>query len=176
MRRDTRKTNFLLLIVLSLSMLLLSGCTGKGQNNSKVTYDIKKVTCTYNFGDQDGAEMDVYSSDLSVKKYILQPYSDSGVDLFAGEIPPEDKCVPEESAITAEDWNSLVDSINNNEFMDLPEELPEVEASDGSTCYITVETTTGTHKTGGYCAGNGTGKAHKRFGEVRTVIYSLKEK
>ena len=183
--RYSKRFILALLVTLSLCIFVLSGCNengGEGSNNtgsetagsessgSKTTYDVKKVTYTFHLGDQDGAEMDVYSSDLTVKKYIVQPYSESGVDLFAGEIPPDNKCDIKTGTISQDDWNKIVDSINDNDFMSLPEELPKVDAMDGSTCYIEVEAAEGTNRSGGYAAGNGSGKEHERFQNVKSTI------
>ena len=170
MKRDMIKKSILLTAVLSLGVLLIGGCAGTG--SSKAPEVINKVTCTYNLGDIDGSEMIVVTSDLTVTTYTV--YSDSSVNLFAGEIPGENECEMKESAITEEDWNRITDAINDNGFMKLPEELPKVEAYDGSTCYITVEAESGTHRSGGYCAGNGSGKEHSRFYEVKKVLYEFK--
>ena len=163
-----------------LCLMTLSACTSIGNNslatgnNSLAASDVTKVTCVYNFGSMDGAEMDVYTPDGTLTMYVIQPYSGSSVDLFAGEVPSEDECEIKELTFTNDDWNSIVDAINKNNFMNLPEELPKVEADDGSSYYITVETTSGTHKSGGYCAGNGIGNKHERFGEVKMLLYRLK--
>ncbi len=106
--------------------------------------------------------------------YIVNSYSGSGIDLFSGEIPSDTtKFNLEEITLTDEEWNNIVNTVKNSDFMDLPEELPEVEAYDGSTCYIEIETTTGTHRSGGYCAGNGSGKEHERFYFVKSVLLDL---
>ncbi len=147
-----------------LLALFTSGCGGQHD------YDVNKVTYVFNSGDQDGAELDVYSSDCTVIKYAIRPYSDSGVDLFKGEIPSDDQCDKEEYTISQDDWNSIVNAVNENRFMALPEELPEVEATDGSTRYIEVFTSEGDHRSGGYCAGNGSGKEHQRFSEVVSAL------
>lgn len=174
-----KKYKLILLTVLSLSLLLLTACAGgigvkeNADDGPDKVYDVQKVIITYNLGDIDGAEMDVFTPDGVVKIYQVQPYSDSGIDLFAGEVPPENKSRVKEVTISEDDWNSIVAAINDNKFMKLPEELPEVEAMDGSTSYIIVETTEGTHKSGGYCAGNGSGKKHKRYSEVKKVLFGF---
>ena len=50
-----------------------------------------------------------------------------------------------ETTISENEWNSIVDAVKSSNFMGLPGELPEVEADDGSTCYIEVKTSAGDH-------------------------------
>ena len=142
----------------------------KENSTPETVYDVTKVIEVYDFGSLDSAEMDIYTPDGVIKSYIVPGYSDSSIDLFSGEIPSGKGCTVEERTISEEDWNSIVDSINDNQFMDLPEELPEVEADDGAYHYITVETTNGIHTSGGYCAGNGTGEEHQRFYGVKSIL------
>ena len=159
---------------LCVSMVLLAfSVNGCGEPSDHDIYDIEQVSLIFNYGDQDGAELDVFNSDGTVKKYIVQPYSDGGIDLFEGGIPAEDQCNTEEYTISADDWNSIVNAVNENGFMKLPEELPEVEATDGSTRYIEVITSDGTHRSGGYCAGNGNGKEHQRFSEIVKALKNV---
>ena len=186
-----RKKLIALIMCMILCMTAFYGCAEKdsgqgaeGQQNTEANqnteakqtdYDIKIVKCIYNYGDQDKAEMDVFSSDKSVRSYIVNSYSDSGIDLFSGEIPSDNNtnCDIEEITLTDEEWNNIVNAVKDSNFMDLPDELPKVKANDGSTCYIEIETTTGTHRSGGYCAGNGSGKEHERFYSVKSVLYGL---
>ncbi|MBO4903277.1 MAG: hypothetical protein J5518_10825 [Lachnospiraceae bacterium] len=131
---------------------------------------MKEVRCVYNYGDTDKAELDIFTPDGTVKQYRIAPYSDSGIDLFGGEIPSDDKCERNEFTISQDEWNSIADAVKSSDFMSLPEELPEVEAYDGSTRYIEVVTSIGDHRSGGYCAGNGSGKEHERFYSVKSVL------
>ena len=85
-RRFTRLACVLFSTV--LCVVFLGGCSGNGidvtETNGKkqVDYEVKEVRCVYNFGDQDGAELDVFRSDGTLTCYTISPYSDSGVDLF----------------------------------------------------------------------------------------------
>ena len=157
---------------IALCIMTLSGCTFEGFN-SKADYDVKTVTCVFNYGEIDKAEMDIYSSDGTVTKYIIAPYYDCGVNLFVGEIPPEYICKPEVYTISEEDWNSIVDAINETRFMELPNQLPGVEAFDGSDCYIKVETADSVHQTGGYCAGQSDQSEHQKFKKVRDALRNV---
>ena len=162
-----------------LCVVFLGGCSGNGidvtetKGKKQADYDVKEVRCVYNFGDQDGAELDVFRSDGTLTCYTISPYSDSGVDLFICEIPPDDKCNIKESKLEDDEWDNIVNAVKDNKFVDLPEELPEVGAQDGSTCYIEVETSEGSFRSGGYCAGNGSGKKHKRFYGVKSVLMEI---
>ena len=151
-----------------LCAMILYGCSSKSSD-----YDVEEVMCVYNFGDMDKAELDVFTADGTVKQYIIASYSDSGVDLFHGEIPSDDKCERKESTISQEEWNHVVDTIKSSDFLTLPKELPEVEAYDGSTWYIEVKTSIGDHRSGGYCAGNGSGDKHQRFYDVKRALLDL---
>ncbi len=154
-------------ICLVLSVLMLGGCgTHKEYNVSEVSY----MSC---YGDRDGAKLIIISSDKNVKEYVVEPYSDSGIDLFKGEIPSEDQCTIKEYTISEDEWNGLVEAINTSDFMSLPEELPKVSADDGSTSYIEVVTSEETHKSGGYCAGGGSGDEHKRYSQVHSKLYGI---
>ena len=161
--RSYRKVRFFC-VCGALITLMMSGC---GKHSE---YDVKQISYVHSYGGMDGAELDVITSDGVVRKYTVQPYSDSEVDLFEGEIPSENQSDIEEYTISEDNWNSMVDAINDNGFMQLPEELPNVEASDGSSRYIEVVTSEGIHKVGGYCAGDGTGPKHQRFSQIREVI------
>ena len=158
-------------ICVVLSTVVLYGCATQPSD-----YEVEEVRCVYNYGDMDKAELDVFTSDGAVKWYIVSPYSDSGINLFKGEIPSDDKCVIEEFTISPDEWNTITETIKNSDFMNLPEELPEVEAYDGSTCYIEVVTSIGEHRSGGYCAGNGSGKKHEQFYSVKRTLTDLVKK
>lgn len=175
MRRIVKLTAAIICLI--LSSMVLFGCAKQspdsGHETKQTDYDVNEVKCVYNMGDQDAAELDVFSSDGTVKIYKVAPYSDSGVNLFEFEIPSDDKCTIKEITISNDEWNNIVNAVKSSDFMDLPEELPKVEAYDGSTCYIEVDTSIGKHKSGGYCAGRGSGKKHERFYSVRSVLSGL---
>ena len=158
-----------LLICIALAAVTLSGC-GKTSSPSPEEYDVEEVRCVFNYGDQDGAELDIFKADGTVTQYIITPYSDSGIDMFAGEIPSDSECEKKESTISGDEWETIVAAVKDSDFFSLPEELPKVEAYDGSTCYIEIVTTAGNHRSGGYCAGNGSGKEHERFYSVRSLL------
>lgn len=158
-------------LCMMLCIVFMNGCAQK----EKVIYDVKKITCTFNLGDQDGARMYIFSADGLVTGYEIMPYSNSGVNLFAGEIPSEDKCNKKEYTISEDDWKSIVDAINSNEFMELPEEFPKENIMDGSYHYIEVETTQGVHRSGGYGAGTGKGKDHERFMAIWSLLSSYRK-
>ena len=158
-----------LFLCMAFVAITFAGC-------GKTDYEITEVRQVFHYGDRDGAELDVYTADGTVKQYIIVPYSDSGIDLFAGEIPSEDACQTAEATLSQEEWNAIVDVVKSSDFMSLPEELPEVEAYDGSTCYIEVDTSVGSHRSGGYCAGNGSGQKHQRFYMVRSVLIDMTPK
>ncbi len=147
-----------------LIALFLSGC------GEQPDIDVKQVSLVFNYGDIDGAELDVFSADGTVKEYIVRPTTGSGVDLFGGEIPTEDQCEMKEYTISPEDWDSIVNAVKESNFMKLSEELPKVEAYDGSTRYLEIVTSEGTHRVGGYCAGNGAGKEHQRFAAILEAL------
>lgn len=156
-----------ILACMMFCMMILSGCSGKGMQSD---YVVQEVKCMFHYGDRDGAEVDIYNADGSVKQYIITPYSNSGINIFAGEVPSDNECKVVEYAISEDEWNHIADTIKSNDFMKLPEELPKVEANDGSTCYIEIMTSKGNHRSGGYCAGNGTGKEHQRFYNIRGTL------
>ena len=182
-RKNGRLSRFACILFSAvLCLTILGGCAGNGidvtatKGKKQADYEVKEVRCVYNLGDQDGAELDVFRSDGTLTCYTISPYSDSGVDFFTCEIPPDDKCNIKESKLEDDEWDNIVNAVKDNKFVDLPEELPEVGAQDGSTCYIEVETSEGSFRSGGYCAGNGSGKKHKRFYGVKSVLMEITRK
>ena len=169
-RRAAVKPKVVLLCVIFLAAAL-SGCGSKPAD-----YDVQEVRCVYNYGDMDKAELDVFTPDGTVTRYVVAPYSDSGINLFEGQIPTDEQCRRKDLTISPDEWNTIVEALKSSDFMNLPEDLPKVEAYDGSTWYIEVDTSIGKHRSGGYCAGNGSGKEHERFYSVKSVLFDLLRK
>lgn len=158
---------------LFISALLIATALCACSDTEQSDYDVTEVSCVYSFGDQDGAELDVFSADGTLTQYEIVPYSDSGINLFEGEIPSDDKCYKKTRTISDDEWNEIINAVKDSSFIDLPEELPEVEANDGSTCYIKVKTSIGDYRSGGYCAGRGSGKKHEQFYSVKKVLMDI---
>ena len=172
MKRRTIKAVHIFLCII-ICLMIFCGCSN---NETPKDYIVEEVKCMVMYGDRDGAEIDIYKADGPVKQYIIVPYSDSGIDFYADDIPSDNNIDVKEYSISEDEWNSIADVIKSNDFMSLPEELPEVEAYDGATCYIEIKTSEGNHVSGGYCAGNGTGKEHQRFYNIRRTLKDVIQK
>ena len=159
-----------LLITLLLSALVLIGCDAKGNEN---ILDINKITYVRTAGDINTIEMFVITSNFSIKKYVITPYSDSHFDLFAGQLPSEEEYTVNEWQISEENWNHMVDALIENDFMGLPEDIPcSAQVFDASSYYIEIETNDVVHRVGGYDVGQATDSVNKRF---KNIINSLED-
>ena len=159
-----KKTVATLLAVILLIPLTLTGCSTQ-QNSS--TSDVQKITyvCDYGYG---LSEMYVFTSDYTMKKYRI--YSDSS-ERYG--LPKNGNELAVERQITKDNWNTLIDVLNKNDFMELPEELSGNDMPDDLTCYIQVETADGVHKSGGTMAGYGEDEANKRFNAIQRELNNI---
>ena len=159
-----------LIAVLSISFLLIAQLIGCGAASKEPLTGVTKVVYMSTGGDVDRVSFYILTDDLQVKGYEIQPYSDNKIDVFSGEIPP-DEYLEEEYSISQDAWDKLMEDLGQNDFMSMPEELPEVKAYDGSAMEIQIETASGTHRTGGYLAGYGKGRYHKRFANISRAFF-----
>ena len=150
-----------LIAVLSISFLLIAQLAGCGAVSKEPLTGVTKVVYMITIAEPHEVMAYILTDDLQVKGYEIQPYSDNKIDVFSGEIPP-DEYLEEEYSISQDAWDKLMEDLGQNDFMSMPEELPDVKTCDGATMEIQVETASGTHKTGGYKAGNGEGKEYPR--------------
>ncbi len=136
--------------------------------------DVIKVTYVYYSGDNPSVYMKVYTNDCTVKRYSFNGSWNTGCDLFAGELPPEDEYTVSEYKITQESWDRLVESLSKERFMSLPKNLQKGIVFDGATLCIQVETSSGTHKVESWMPSNGDGLAQKRFDRVWETFGELR--
>ncbi len=156
--------------VLAISFLLIAQLTGCGMGSKEPLTGVTKVSFLGTGGDVDSATVCILTNDLRVKVYDVWSYSDSDFDFYSGEIPG-DEYLEEEYTVSEEAWDKLMKALGQNDFMSMPDKLPKVEAYDGSSKYILVETSAGSHLSGGYEAGNGRGRAHKRYAKVQKAFF-----
>ena len=157
-------------IILLLSLLLVFAitCTGCATKGEKTDLNIQKITYLVVNGDSIGTEIIVISSDLNAKKYQIMNEIDGGIDLKKGQLPPEGTYILKEYTIPEESWNALIDSVNENDFASLPEDLSNSkEVSDAADSYIIVTTDQTSYTVGGRDAGGAKDKASKRFAKVK---------
>ena len=171
-----KKTMTALVAGIMFVALTLAGCSTQ-QNSS--TSDVKKVTYIVLNSSQYPSEnlsMTV-ATPGAVKVYVMGLDCFEQYDLFAGELPPEDEYELTEYQISKEEWNALINALDENRFMELPEELSKDERGiptlDASTYYIQVETGDGVHRSGGYMAGYGDDEEHKRFDAIKWELYGV---
>ena len=168
-----KKTMTALVAGIMFVALSLTGCSLQGKQLS----DVQKISYISYCGDNDCGTVLVITADRKVKQYYIT-LDYKYTDLFAGKLPSEDDYRNRlEYEITEDEWNALINTINENNFADLPEELPEGESTfyilDGSTRYMQVETADGVHKSGGYAAGDWDDEENKRFGAIKDKINEI---
>jgi predicted small lipoprotein YifL len=93
-----------------------------------------------------------------------------GYHYFDDEMPDEDEYSSEWIDLSPEGWDKLVNSLVYNKFEKLPEDMSVDGICDGATYYIEVKTEDGTCLSGGYGAGQESGKKQERFYNVVAVI------
>lgn len=157
------------LVGILLIPLSLAGCSTHGKQLS----DVQKISYIGYCGDQDCGTVLVITSDRKVKQYDIT-WDYKYPDLFAGKLPSEDKYNLTEYQISEEEWNALINALDANSFMELPEDI-SVEGFDMPTSHIQVETADGVHKSGGYGAAYGDEDANKRFHAVQEELYKIKK-
>lgn len=148
--------------------LMLTGC-GAHKNTSETL----KVTYIDISGDAGTAVMFILTSDCVVKKYEMRSDYVNQYDLFGGELPPNNEYTMTEYRMSEKEWETLVGAINDNNFLELPEELPPYRGVDAPAYYLQVETVDGVYKSGGYGAGHGDDKANKRFRLVKDELDNI---
>ncbi|MBO6007337.1 MAG: hypothetical protein J6P78_02080 [Lachnospiraceae bacterium] len=102
-----------------------------------------------------------------------------GYHYFDDEMPDEDEYSSKWIDLSPEGWDKLINSLVDNKFERLPEDMHVDGIYDGPSYYIEVKTEDVTHLSGGYCAGLGDGKKQERYGNVvetlREVIHDAEE-
>ena len=165
------KKLFFPLLTVFLVLLCLCGCAKRNAD----AWDVEKIIYVWNYGDIYQYEMFVMTPDCWVKHYTLWP-DEFDFDLYSGELPPEDGYRLNEYRITKENWNSLVESLKENDFMGLPEEIPcKYPPCDVGYHVVTVNTGSGSHQSGGYSIGLDKGKISKRFLNILHALYLISD-
>jgi len=172
--------NYTLLIIGTFFVLTIAliGCAAK---EVKSDLNVNKITYSFSYGDRIGGEIYVISSDFSMQRYIIKANEDTDFDIETGELPSEGEYWLEEYTIPQENWKLLKTAVEENKFMELPENVSNsAEVFDAGFCYIEVETNDATHRVGGFDAGGGKDKANKKFyglkEEIINAIASASEK
>ena len=163
-----RKNVIALLAGILLIPLSLVGCGTQGKQLS----DVQKISYIGYCGHQaDCGTVFVLTPDCSVKEYDIT-WDYKYTDLFAGKLPSEDEYELIEYQISEEKWNALINTMNENRFMALPEDI-SIKGYDMSTAYIQVETADVVHKSGGYGASLGKDGKHERFQAIENELWKL---
>lgn len=102
-----------------------------------------------------------------------------GYHYFDDEMPDENEYSSKWIDLSPEGWDKLINSLVDNKFEGLPEDMHVDGICDGATYYIEVKTEDGTCLSGGYGAGHGSGKKHERFynvvAAIKEVIHDAEE-
>ena len=166
-----RKNISILISAFIVFALVFTACTSEGATSD---LNVQKITYSVMYGDHIGSEIIVISSDLNMQKYEIKEEIDASVDLKTGELPPEDDYILKEYTITEENWKALTDSIAENKFMDLPEDLSNSkEVADAGNSYVTVTTDKTTYTVGGHDVSGGKDRANQRFAKIEEKIIEV---
>ena len=159
--------NILVFTSIILIIFTLPGCKQK-------VVDVNEVKYIEYVGDFPVINMLVITSDLNVKYYNIRVLDTFDYDLLADELPPENWYDLTETEITQDDWDRLVNAINQNDFMSLPEQLPyTTQPYDHPWYNIQVKTNSDTHDVGGYAIETEKDEANKRFIMIQDVIEDI---
>ena len=161
-------------IVIGILAALILSFTLLGCGETK-PLNVKKVTYACYVGDPRGIYVTVVSDELSIKWYEVYPETNYNPNVLEGELPPEDRYTMEEDVISQEAWDEFVKLLSEKKFMDLPEDIELDGVCDGVSRYIKVDTDEGSYTVGGYCAGEGRGRDHKRFSDILKGMGSLRD-
>lgn len=185
-----KKTIAALLAGILFIPLTLAGCSTQENGSSGATAtstpslsatamqenNLPKITYVVSTASSATVRMYVLTADYTVKEYLMKGTEFFGnYDFFAGELPPEHRYELTEYTISEEDWNALMNTINENNFAELPEKLPDGGVYDGASTYMQVETVDGVHKTGGYAPADGGSDESKRYRAIRDKFYEIIE-
>ncbi|MCR5801961.1 MAG: hypothetical protein K6G57_06485 [Lachnospiraceae bacterium] len=87
--------------------------------NQKAAPDVKTVRYLVYYGGVCHVDMYIFTPDLNVKKYSINPEGDKNYDYFAGELPSEDRYEVTEIKISDAQWSDIVDTLTRVNFMEL---------------------------------------------------------
>jgi len=154
-------------IVTVLAIILLfsvSGCSDK-------VLDVERVTMQY-YAPYPEYRVLVITPDGAVKDYdFTSQWISNNFNFFTDLLPSEDEYSVREWRLAEGDWTRIVQALEENHFLELPEEVDTVDAYDFPSYYIEVEVNGVTHGSGGYVASEGASKSSQRLQEVFGTIY-----
>lgn len=150
-----------------ICMCSLSACNSAKRG----PLDIKKVTYVVCPGGLNLVYVYVFTPDLKMSEYSFSLDTANYRDYLNGELPPEEYCVIDAQEIPEMNWTSIENIFTRVDIMNLKEDMSSKQKiDDGSSYYISVETSDGIHMTGGYMAGKDDDSDSRRFAEARGVL------
>lgn len=150
----------------------LSGCADKNY----APLNVEQITFMNVGFDPAEYEVLVITPDYAMKRYDFTLYwMDNAYDYFSDSLPPVDKYTLSEEKITEVAWDSMVETLNENKFQELPEEIELVDGADFPIYYIEVVADGITYKSGGYGAGYNSDRISKRFKNISDKIFEQLE-
>lgn len=164
-----KKTLTALLAGILLIFLALAG--GSTHINSSTqknndTSEVKKITHSWEY--RGMLRVYVFTSDYTVKEYSVY-FENSDYFIFRQVLPKAGYDLRMDRKITKEDWDALVEALNENDFMGLPERLPGNDNT-YSWDFMKVETADGVYKTGSY---GGDDEENMRFSAIQREINDI---
>ena len=159
------RRNFIVLMMILL--FAFSGCTSESDEPTSV----EQITFMHIEFDPPSYEVFVITPDYMVKHYdFTQYWMDTSFDYFTDPLPPDDQYTVEEWQSTEVQWNSMVDVVLENKFLDLPETIELKDGNDFGFSYIQVVANGVTYKSGGYGAEYVSDKAGKSFKAIMSEV------
>ncbi len=186
MRMENMKRFRLISLILSVMMLagVLNGC---GKEDTETGEPVTEETGDEDTKDYPEPEMVTYivgSGDPAVYHvFLITPESVTYCDLtsqwmdgynyFRDPFPDDGEYTSEEYPIVEEDWDRILESLNENDYYDLPEDLSTEGVMDGGFSFIGVKTADEEYKSGGSNVSAGSGSKRKKYTAISEAIWTV---
>lgn len=170
-----------------MCLFLLAGCGNSGEepiesppvDPSSDAYadasEYEQITFLVCIGDPASYIVYVITPD-EITEYNFTNYwmnANGGYDYFEEPMPDEGKYLMVQYDLSSEGWDKLVDAFTDNKFENLPEDMHADDVCDGPHYDIEVKTADETFISGGYAAGDGTGRKQERYHNVVTALHEV---
>ena len=183
------KLRIICLLTVMMLVIALAGCgkqTAGAQPGGESAGDPEPVTVTDGLGYEQVTYLVCTGYPASYIVYVITPdmiteynfteyWMNHRYNYFESEMPDESDYSSKSYALSSEGLDTLTESLVENKFEKLPEDLSVDDIYDGPCYDIEVLTADGSHRSGGYCAGLGSGWNAFRHERYHNVIITLHE-
>ena len=144
----------------AILLFAVTGCSEKNYDPSNVEH----ITLVNIEPDPASYRVFVATPDCMAKEYDFTRYwMDNSFDYFSDPLPHENEYELREWRISENTWDIITETLKENRFFAMPDEMRPVNGADFGSYYIEVESDGLIHKSGGYGAGYNQDSASKRF-------------